>query len=51
MAAVEHLAGRIGPRHATSAAYAEAARWVAGRLRDLGYRVHRQRVPVPGGSP
>ena len=49
-AAVEHLAGRIGPRHATSAAYAEAARWVAGRLRDLGYRVHRQRVPVPGGS-
>ena len=50
MAAVEHLAGRIGPRHATSAAYAEAARWVAGRLRDLGYRVHRQRVPVPGGS-
>jgi Zn-dependent M28 family amino/carboxypeptidase len=50
MAAVEHLAGRIGPRHATSAAYADAARWVAGRLRDLGYRVHRQRVPVPGGS-
>ena len=48
--AVEHLAGRIGPRHATSAAYAEAARWVAGACATWATGVHRQRVPVPGGS-
>ena len=47
---VEHLAGRIGPRQATGGAYDEAARWVAGRLRDLGYRVRLQPVQVPGGS-
>ncbi|MGI8646523.1 MAG: M28 family metallopeptidase [Nocardioides sp.] len=47
---VEHLAGRIGPRHATSAAYDEAARWVAGELRALGYDLRRQSVSVPGGD-
>jgi len=48
--AVRHLAGRIGPRHATSAAYDEAARWVGAELRALGYRVRRQQVSVPGGD-
>jgi len=47
---VDRLAGGIGPRHATSPAYAEAARWVAGELEELGYRVRSQRVQVPGGD-
>jgi len=47
---VDRLAGRIGPRHATSAAYDEAARWVTGELTALGYVVRRQRVRVPGGD-
>jgi aminopeptidase YwaD len=50
MRVVEHLAGEIGPRHATSPAYDEASRWVAGQLRGLGYDVRRQRVRVPGGD-
>lgn len=50
LGAVDRLAGRIGPRHATSAAYAEAARWVSGEFADLGYRVRRQPVQVPGGD-
>jgi hypothetical protein len=50
MAAVRHLAGVIGPRHATSPAFERAARWVAGRFEDLGYDVRRQPVEVPGGD-
>lgn len=49
MAVVRHLAGTIGPRHATSPAYRDAARWTAGYFRRLGYDVRRQRVAVPGG--
>ena len=48
-AAVTHLAGRIGPRHATSRAFVRAADWVTGEMRDLGYRVSQQPVDVPGG--
>ncbi len=46
---VRHLAIRIGPRHATSPAFAEAVDWAASRLRRLGYDVRRQPVAVPGG--
>ena len=49
-AAVRHLAGTIGPRHATSPEFRRAAGWVAGELRALGYAVRRQRFPVPGGD-
>lgn len=48
--AVRHLAGEIGPREATGAAYDRAAGWVAGELRRLGYAVTRQRVDVPAGE-
>lgn len=48
--AVRHLAGRIGPREATGAAYARAARWVSAELSQLGYDVERQRVDVPAGE-
>jgi hypothetical protein len=48
--AVEHLAGRIGPREATSRSYARAAAWVAGSFRRLGYDVEHQRVDVPAGE-
>jgi aminopeptidase YwaD len=47
--AVEHLAGRIGPRHGTSPAYRRAAGWVEGRFQALGYDVSRQPFDVPGG--
>lgn len=50
MAAVRHLAGRIGPRHATSPEFGEAARWVDGYFGRLGYRVRRQGFDVPGGT-
>jgi aminopeptidase YwaD len=46
---VRHLAGRIGPRHGTSPAFAQATDWVAGELSDLGYRVRRQAFDVPAG--
>jgi Zn-dependent M28 family amino/carboxypeptidase len=49
MRAVRHLAGDIGPRHATSAAFGRAARWVRRELSLLGYVVRRERVDVPGG--
>jgi hypothetical protein len=48
--AVEHLAGGIGPREATSRSYARAAAWVARSFRRLGYDVERQRVDVPAGE-
>ena len=50
MAVVRHLAGEIGPRHGTSPAFREAARWVAGELGDLGLDVRRQQVDVPAGN-
>jgi Peptidase family M28 len=49
MRTVEFLAGDIGPREATTPAYARAARWVERELRGLGYRVRRQRLRVPAG--
>jgi aminopeptidase YwaD len=48
--AIEHLAGSIGPRHATSPAFARAARWLDHRLRQAGYAVRLQEFPVPGGT-
>jgi aminopeptidase YwaD len=48
--AVRFLAGRIGPRHATSPAYARAANWLARELADAGYRVRRQRFRAPAGT-
>lgn len=50
MAVVRHLAGEIGPRHGTSPAYREAARWVGGYLERVGYDVERQVFDVPGGD-
>ena len=49
VAAVRHLAGRIGPREATSPAFEDAAAWVGERFAALGYDVSRQRVDVPAG--
>lgn len=49
MAAVDHLATTIGPRHGTSAAYAEAVDWVEEQLSGYGWAVSRQRFPTPGG--
>ena len=48
-AAVDHLAGEIGPRHGTSPAFRRAAGWVAQRLRTLGYDVDRRGFRVPAG--
>ncbi len=48
-AAVRHLAGRIGPRHGTSPAFARAADWVGSELSELGYRVDQQPVDAPAG--
>lgn len=47
---VDRLAGRIGPRPATSPAYADAARWVSGELAALGFAVRQQQVRVPAGN-
>jgi hypothetical protein len=49
MHTVRLLAGRIGPREATSAAFARAADVVADRFSELGYAVSRQRFAVPAG--
>lgn len=46
---VRHLAGNIGPRHATSAAYRRAARWITLELEATGLEVRQQPVHVPGG--
>ena len=43
------LAVTIGPREAASAAYRRAAGYVARRFASWGYRVTRQRFPVPAG--
>ena len=50
MADVRALAGRIGPRLATSPAYRRSARLVAQRFRELGYDVTTQSFPVPAGD-
>lgn len=47
---VRHLAGDIGPRPATGPAFDRAARFVARRLRSLGYDVSRPSFPVPAGD-
>lgn len=49
-AAVEHLAGRIGPRLATGPAFRRAADWSASRLEAAGYTVRRQPFDVPAGD-
>ncbi|WP_196780799.1 M28 family metallopeptidase [Nocardioides sambongensis] len=49
VAAVRHLAGRIGARPGTSPAYFRAADWVEGRLTELGWTVERQSFRAPGG--
>ena len=49
MATVRWLAGRIGPREATTAAFRRAARGVGSRLSGLGYQVRRQRLLAPAG--
>ena len=49
LATIRLLAGRIGPREATSAAFARAAALVGRRLDVLGYTVTRQRFQVPAG--
>lgn len=46
---VAYLAGQIGPREATTAAYRRAAGYVGARFRASGYTVREQRFHVPGG--
>ncbi|MDQ6525346.1 M28 family peptidase [Nocardioides sp. LHD-245] len=50
VAAVAHLAGRIGPRLATGPAFRRAADWAAGELSAAGYDVRRERFDVPAGD-
>lgn len=47
---VRDLAGEIGPREATSAAYRRAASSVADQLRALGYTVTTPEFRVPAGN-
>lgn len=49
LAVITELAGRIGPREASSAAYREAAAYVEGRFAAAGLDVRRQTVRVPAG--
>ncbi|NUR06529.1 MAG: M28 family peptidase [Nocardioidaceae bacterium] len=49
MLVVRHLAGTVGPGHATSPAFRRAESWVARRLAALGYDVRRQHFRVPAG--
>lgn len=49
MAAVRHLAGRIGPRPGTSPAYFRAADWVQRQLEGDGWSVERQTFRAPAG--
>ena len=48
--AVRHLAGEIGPREATSPAYARAPAGWPPASSGSGYDVARQRVDVPAGK-
>ncbi len=50
LATVRLLAGRIGPREATSAAFGRAADAVQRTLRAYGYAVDRQRFRLPAGD-
>ena len=50
MRTVRFLAGRIGPREASSPDFRHAAAWVQRRLEANGYRVQRQRFRVPAGN-
>ena len=47
---MRYLAGRIGPREATTAAYARAADWVDDRLSGWGYQVSQPAFRVPAGT-
>ncbi|SFJ23358.1 Peptidase family M28 [Nocardioides psychrotolerans] len=47
--AVRHLAGTIGPRPGTSAAYFAAADWVQQQLEASGWEVRRQHFATPAG--
>lgn len=49
MSHIEHLAG-LGPREATSSAFAEAADWVADYFTHHGYRVRAEEFDVPAGN-
>jgi aminopeptidase YwaD len=49
MDTVRRLAGGIGPRHATSAAYTRAADVVVAAFREHGYDVRRDGLRVPAG--
>jgi len=49
VAAVEHLADRVGPRPGTTPAYFRAAGWVERELEALGWQVERQRFRTPAG--
>lgn len=49
MDTVRTLAGEIGPRESTTAAYREAADLVGERLRELGYDVREQGFRAPEG--
>lgn len=50
MQTIRFLAGKVGPREASSASYRRAARWVQQHFQANGYRVHLERVPVPAGN-
>ncbi len=50
LADIAHLADEIGPRHATSKAYARAADWVEEQFVARGYVVTRQAVDAPAGT-
>ncbi len=47
---LRHLAVEIGQREAAAPGYREAADYAAGVFRSFGYRVTRQKVPVPSGE-
>lgn len=49
-AVVEHLAGTIGPREATSAAFQQAAQYVVDTMTALGYQVATTPFEVPAGN-
>jgi Zn-dependent M28 family amino/carboxypeptidase len=49
-ATLRYLALTIGPREATSHAFARAARWVQGVFESYGYDVTRQPLHVPAGN-
>lgn len=47
---IRYLAGKVGPREASSASYRRAAGWVRRQFESTGYRVHLQPVRVPAGN-